>query len=548
MGEFRTFLNEVIFTDKQFKKHQIDVDNVVRKNFVGWDVIFWNRDSQNGDSRAIFTFISNSNVLNETLDEVLNYDNYDHFVDQVRIVHARQRHSYDDWSMKILRPSNHYYERKLSDEGVLRKLSQIKRPEIDQELWKIQRDFWHEIYGNSPDEDDAQYWKKTNRNVFLSDEKSDEKLTQFYQEAQKHAFKIVLSKHDFDNHEIKHLTQLLEKESMPREVRDKLKGEISFGKLSGKDVHSLIYEVIDLAEESILNFFDHLIDVLKTSFGVNESELVHDLWRVPRDINENIWKSIAEKFKQETGKEVNFKELADQSYFDVKLGDDWDEIFSRLHEVGEYSKFEVLYYLFGESITKRIEQFVGSNPVIHTEFSQYVEKGMKAVQSVVISLMNLGIRSSHKVPIIFSYQSWGEKSGYGDGMAAGQSWGDHVRILGDYDLSSMMNILAHELGHIVYSRLSYQQQKQIEELANTGGVYPNDYGRPNYVYSGLNKPTQNHISGNEWFATMVEWLSKNREKLVTVMPGTVKSVKLILSSPPVGAKSYKNDRANLTNR
>lgn len=137
---------------------------------------------------------------------------------------------------------------------------------------------------------------------------------------------------------------------------------------------------------------------------------------------------------------------------------------------------------------------------------------LPVVREVLVTLQSMGLRRMNRVPIVFAHQTWDEPSGYGTGTKAGHADDDHVMIFGTlFERTHLVHILAHEIGHVVYARLSHDEQQRVKDLASR--LRMTRYGDPDYVYPGLSSPTQNHSSGNEWFAEMIAFWTLNADRL-----------------------------------
>lgn len=145
---------------------------------------------------------------------------------------------------------------------------------------------------------------------------------------------------------------------------------------------------------------------------------------------------------------------------------------------------------------------------------EWAERGWRATVRVLDTLHSFGIRKFNRVPIVLYYQERGEPSSWGDGttVAAGQAFKDYAAVYGDQTEAGFIRIIAHELGHIVYDRLPYEEQQRVRELALTRKPF-NTYGSPDYLYSGMTTPGIHHQMGNEWFATMIEFWAMNADRL-----------------------------------
>ncbi len=132
-----------------------------------------------------------------------------------------------------------------------------------------------------------------------------------------------------------------------------------------------------------------------------------------------------------------------------------------------------------------------------------------AAEAVINALHSFGLRKYSRIPIVFNFQTDSEPSGWGTGNKAGSYWGYLIDWYGSDDESvvKIVKVIAHEVGHHVYRSLSQQDRDRIKPLASTTKI--SDYGRPDYLFQGLNTPTPQHSSGEEWFCEMLAFWASN---------------------------------------
>lgn len=179
-----------------------------------------------------------------------------------------------------------------------------------------------------------------------------------------------------------------------------------------------------------------------------------------------------------------------------------------------------------KSILPRLSPEKEPQNKIKYNFEEMIKKVTPAIEQAITRLKAIGLSKSVRVPINVNFDNEYPNSGYGTSKAAGTASAGGIRepyaggktrngthyvtinVKPDTNPDNVIKTFVHEIGHIIFSTLSAEQQKEIENMANKTQS-PSNYGRTNYVYSGLKEPSKNHKSGNEWFAEMLALVVAN---------------------------------------
>lgn len=149
------------------------------------------------------------------------------------------------------------------------------------------------------------------------------------------------------------------------------------------------------------------------------------------------------------------------------------------------------------------------------DFKGWVEGQEREVYDVLSALQQLGVRKTMRHPIFIHFGKGSGPSKLADDNAGGLAVsktavrGHGINIKDTPGVHIYANLskdiketLVHEITHIIYSTLSFEQQKNIKMLANSS-YSPSFYGMPGTVFNNQKNPHVHHSSGNEWFAEMV---------------------------------------------
>lgn len=170
----------------------------------------------------------------------------------------------------------------------------------------------------------------------------------------------------------------------------------------------------------------------------------------------------------------------------------------------------------------RLKQLIDAPPEsgLHVD-TDYLESLLTVIKQTITRIKALGIRKSAAVPIRIHLVNDYPLSGYGHGRKAGDAnpgvrvrSAEHqtymhnqqdthrvnVYVTKDSKPDQIMDTLAHEIGHILFS-INPDVQRVVKAVAHDGES-PTNYAKPGYTFPGLEKPSIHHHSGNEWMAEM----------------------------------------------
>jgi hypothetical protein len=131
------------------------------------------------------------------------------------------------------------------------------------------------------------------------------------------------------------------------------------------------------------------------------------------------------------------------------------------------------------------------------------------IRQALVGLTAIGIGKRIRIPIVISYLEQGSQiTGIANaGKRGDQEPTDSPRVVIRRPINAegkeILDILPHEIGHVLFSTLDAKAQKYIAELAKSHD-YLSTYGDPNTRF--IHGDKRHWESGNEWFSDVVSKL------------------------------------------
>lgn len=142
--------------------------------------------------------------------------------------------------------------------------------------------------------------------------------------------------------------------------------------------------------------------------------------------------------------------------------------------------------------------FVNKMGLPEEQFLNLKKNDAAMLQKLIATLMSLGVRKHNRIPIILSYEVNDSDTG------SYKSSDDYFIVYRNpnWPVQELVGTVSHEIGHAIYQRLDQTEKDQIR---NDSGQIPSftRYTDPKFVSYGRQTPTEDHESGNEWFADYV---------------------------------------------
>ena len=563
---FKDFVTEMHFSPRRQMRIGLTQakEHVTRQVYNGWEIWFWNREEERYKQNipktkfAGWVYEHDDEINNAIINQLKQYaiHNKEEWISlKDRFKQLSKAYHYNNeegWSSELMYPEEHVRHRYQQLHDKLDKMV-INDDEMKD---KVQLE---KNYHNDWEEGGGEYANSTKifKRIERGEEINEKQIIVYVNAALRNLFNNAAHNAGIDWKNTEWLTQQLQDHGQGLKIRNLI--AIDY------DIKGIIKDIKEKGVEKFLDefwgyiakFYHGFLKKAKNVFSAfipaknNLDTVQYKARKAIKVVSNNVLKQLANQFSLN----INDFKISDKIDFEN------EDLIKNI--AMEYENHKSIEELMGGLINHHISElindsaseynsiYLNNNPdTLKRLFSSYIQRGMSASIKVINVLTSFGLRRYHRVPIMFFYQSWGQPSGFGNVKAMGLAHPDHVRIFGNVDEKNMISVLAHELGHIVFSRLSGEEQAKVLNLAKT--ITPaNNYGRLDFVYPGLTQATQNHTSGNEWFATAIEYFATNYNNKVpsldqlTLMKG-VKNVLATASSQGNPWKTYQmNDPAKI---
>ena len=506
MKGFAKFINlqESILSQREINK--IGMKEIDRFVFDGWEIFIWNKQKQSPNPIYVFSDWLNKKyedenfnleeLISNSLDRVLTEEDREDF----EIFKNISLLSEEGWSSYVLDPNEKTKE-------IMGELYSSFKYSMDEDEEKAMNEILVSAYLKGA---------FSSYKVFMNlenNKQSEENVLKGIQNRIENYIKTVWRRCGINSDDVNYIWNFLLNNGGNT---DEMKPRYLYGIIPGgmkkilniqeeDGMEALIRFILATAKKIAISYLRHLKNVLDAIFSFNFSVFLRNSQRLFESsfaliIQESrvcCFNDIAQSIN------LNNSQIYSMDFWSAK-----DKVMSSnsLNDI----LFEYLYNLLNRIMDDH-------PPLDEREYDKYKKKVIECVRKVITALISMNIRSFHRVPIIFCYQNWQEPLAYG-GFKAGEAWNNKIFIYGNQDEKNLISTLSHEIGHIVFSRLSYEDQEYIKSIA-TEGPAVRDYGKVNYIYQNLQSPTIGHKSGNEWFATMIEYLATHpRAKLGEPLP------------------------------
>lgn len=478
--KFREFLAEAFLSDRKRAAYGLNrgvLDGVIQKDFAGWQVFFVDRYNDHMAKFAEFLW-QNEYHAEEVFKQVFDSKvSQDLLHKNLAALDAANTYTNEEgWSSTFFHPRPDH-------EGAV---ESIKNTDFA---------FDEAAFDSGPWLDRFSRWTSYDEKTLLHIAKE-----AFYQEIMKilerqmdtaaadRAFKLLHDHGPMPDYSVEHfdINGRLARRHFEDEGRDAL-ARYAVGQIVKK-----------------LKEYTGRLQKIKKHFNQNHRLFTDTFYQIASNLNATTFTRLWQEYRKSNPDAPAYFNVKITPETQSKTGQDLYFQHFRYGYDGVNSQLEAFHDIF----ERQIQRLISMHPMPQADFDDFIHTGMRAVQKVVSTVMTLGVRNYHRVPIIFYYQNEGEPSGFGtNNYAAGKAFKDRIALYGVQPENEMISTLSHEIGHIVFDRLSYQDQVRVRNLAHDSGVLPRDYGSPKYLYPGSSHPGIHHASGNEWFATAVEYLA-----------------------------------------